>query len=62
MTGLEVGWDSRHDQPYRFQRNARLTALYDALDEWFIDRRFQSCMFIKTSSEYQETGHPIHAQ
>ena len=39
----------------------RLLALFDALDEWFTQEDFRSCMFIKASSEYQDHSHPIHA-
>lgn len=39
----------------------QLIALFDALDEWFKESKFKSCMFIKASSEYQDRTHPIHA-
>ncbi len=38
----------------------QLLAAFDALDEWFHDDNFKSCMFIKASSEYQDINHPIH--
>jgi len=41
---------------------AQLTALFDALAEWFAAPEFRSCMFIKAASEYPDPGHPIHAQ
>ncbi|MEX0300044.1 MAG: TetR family transcriptional regulator [Kordiimonas sp.] len=37
-----------------------LIATFDALAEWFEDKKFKSCMFIKASSEYQDPDHPIH--
>ncbi len=37
-----------------------LLATFDALKEWFEDKKFKSCMFIKASSEYQDPDHPIH--
>ena len=39
----------------------RLLALFDALGEWFAQPDFNSCMFIKASSEYPDAEHPIHA-
>ena len=41
--------------------DGQLIALFDALDEWFRESKFRSCMFIKASSEYQDRAHPIHA-
>lgn len=38
----------------------RLLAMFDALGEWFEENDFQSCMFVKASSEYQDRDHPIH--
>ena len=40
----------------------KLIAIFDALDEWFAQREFRGCMFIKASAEYQEKEHPIHFQ
>ena len=40
----------------------RLLAIYDALEEWFAERGFRGCMFIKASAEYQDPDHAIHAQ
>jgi AcrR family transcriptional regulator len=41
---------------------AQLTAMFDALAEWFASPGFRSCMFIKAASEYPAPDHPIHAQ
>lgn len=41
---------------------AQLSAMFDALAEWFAMAGFRSCMFIKAASEYPDSGHPIHAQ
>lgn len=38
----------------------RLVAIFDALDEWFHEDGFRSCMFIRASSEYPDATHPIH--
>lgn len=40
----------------------KLLAIYDALEEWFDERDFLGCMFIKASAEYQDPDHAIHAQ
>lgn len=40
----------------------QLIALFDALEEWFLEPGFRGCMFIKASSEYQDCEHPIHRQ
>lgn len=40
----------------------QLTALFDALQEWFEQPEFRGCMFIKAASEYQDADHPIHQQ
>ncbi len=40
----------------------KLLAMYDALGEWFGERGFRGCMFIKASAEYQDPDHAIHAQ
>ena len=41
---------------------AQLSAMFDALAEWFAAPGFRSCMFIKAASEYPDPGHPIHTQ
>ena len=38
----------------------RLLAIFDALDEWFQEEGFLSCMFIRASSEYLSHDDPIH--
>ncbi len=38
----------------------RLTAIFDVLGEWFHEDGFLSCMFIRASSEYPNSDHPIH--
>ncbi|GGE88166.1 TetR family transcriptional regulator [Stappia taiwanensis] len=40
----------------------QLIAMFDALEEWFAEPGYRGCMFIKASSEYQDTSHPIHKQ
>ena len=39
----------------------QLLAMFDVLGEWFRQPDFRSCMFIKASSEFQESEHAIHA-
>ena len=41
---------------------AQLSAMFDALGEWFARPEFRSCMFIKAASEYPDPAHPIHSQ
>ena len=61
----------RYDEEFRngFMRSVerlgstpreRLSAVYDALDEWFNDGPFQGCMFINACAEYGAQGDPIH--
>lgn len=38
----------------------RLLAMFDALDEWFNEDDFMSCLFIRASCEYPDSDHPIH--
>lgn len=40
----------------------KILCIFDALDEWFNENEFSSCMFIKASSEYQEHSHPFYQQ
>ena len=40
----------------------QLIAMFDALEQWIEEPGFQSCMFIKASSEFQQPDHPIHRQ
>ena len=39
----------------------RLVAIFDAMTEWLASPQFQSCMFIKAASEYQDRAHPVHS-
>jgi AcrR family transcriptional regulator len=40
----------------------QLLAMFDAMAEWFSERHYRGCMFIKASAEYQDHDHPIHVQ
>lgn len=40
----------------------QLIAMFDALEEWFSEPGYRGCMFIKASSEFQDSSHPIHKQ
>jgi AcrR family transcriptional regulator len=55
MTLIIDRTDERADTPA-----ARLIASFDSLKDWIAGGRFQSCMFIKASSEFQDPSHPIH--
>ena len=55
-------WLTRRMEQLGDTPRERLLAMFDALDEWFGDERYRSCMFIKASSEYQDASHPIHSQ
>ncbi|MCF6195344.1 MAG: TetR family transcriptional regulator [Emcibacter sp.] len=39
---------------------AQLIAMFDALKEWFAQKGFRSCMFIKASGEYPDPSDPIY--
>lgn len=41
---------------------AQLTAMFDALEEWFVADGFQGCMFIKASAEFQNKDDAINRQ
>lgn len=53
-------WLVRRVEALETDPRKRLVAIFDALAEWFREPGFQSCMFIKASSEYQDHTHPIH--
>ena len=53
-------WLTRRIEELATTPEKRLLAMFDALDEWFSEDGFRSCMFIKASSEYQEPDNPIH--
>lgn len=40
----------------------QLLGMFDALAEWFAEKGYRGCMFIKASAEYQEKDHAIHVQ
>ena len=35
-------------------------SMFDALDEWFHEENYLSCMFIRASCEYPQSSNPIH--
>ena len=55
-------WLTRRMEALAADPRGRLRAMFDALDEWFGQKGFRCCMFVKASSEYQDPAHPIHAQ
>ncbi len=40
----------------------KLLGMFDAMGEWFAEKGYRGCMFIKASAEYQDRDDPIHAQ
>lgn len=40
----------------------QILASFDALGEWFSEKDYRGCMFIKAGAEYQDRNHPIHKQ
>lgn len=54
-------WLRRRIEALATDPRDQLLAIFDALEEWFDEPGFKSCMFIKASSEYQDNSHPIHA-
>ncbi len=53
-------WFSRRIDELASAPKAQLVASFDVLGEWFSQKGFRSCMFIKASSEYQDADDPIH--
>jgi AcrR family transcriptional regulator len=51
---------TKRDLPVGASPKEQLLASFDGLTDWLESDRFQSCMFIKASSEYQDPAHPIH--
>ena len=47
--------ESRAKEP-----RARLLAVFDALEEWFLTREFSGCMFVNAAAEYPEMDCSIH--
>lgn len=54
-------WLQRRIEALADKPRDQLVAIFDALKEWFEEPGFRGCMFIKASSEYQDSDHPIHA-
>jgi len=55
-------WFVRRTEALGATPRAQLLAMFDALKEWFDEKTFNSCMFIKASGEYPDPAHPIHVQ
>lgn len=54
-------WLQRRVEALAADPKDQLLVIFDALREWFEEPGFRSCMFIKASSEYPDSNHPIHA-
>lgn len=55
-------WLYRRIEDWAATPRAQLIALFDALEEWFDEPDYRSCLFIKASCEYQDADHAIHRQ
>lgn len=55
-------WLYRQMEELADKPQAQLIAMFDALEEWFQEPGYRGCLFIKASSEYQDSTHPIHMQ
>lgn len=55
-------WFYRRMEDLADTPRGQLIAMFDALEEWFSEPGYRGCMFIKASSEYQDSDHPIHMQ
>lgn len=55
-------WLFRRMEELADSPRGQLVAMFEALAEWFSQAGYRGCMFIKASAEYQDVGHPIHAQ
>ena len=54
------GWLFRRMAELADTPRDQLVAMFDALDEWFLDPDFHGCMFAKACSEFQDPDHPIN--
>ncbi|MDO3412599.1 TetR family transcriptional regulator [Saccharibacillus sp. CPCC 101409] len=52
---FEASVDSRAQTP-----KDKLLAMFDALGEWFGEKEFTGCAFIKAASEFGDPAHPYH--
>lgn len=55
-------WMYRRMEELANSPQGQLIAMFDALEEWFSEPGYKGCMFIKASSEFQDSSHPIHKQ
>jgi AcrR family transcriptional regulator len=55
-------WFYRRMEELAETPRGQLIAMFDALEEWFNEPGYRGCLFIKASSEYQDSTHPIHMQ
>lgn len=53
------GWLEERVEALSESPKDKLFSIFDALEEWFSDSRYSSCMFIKASSEFQDPKHPL---
>ena len=55
-------WLYRRMEELAATPKGQLIALFDAIEEWFAEPDYRSCLFIKASCEFQEADHAIHQQ
>ncbi|MEP2706057.1 MAG: TetR/AcrR family transcriptional regulator [Roseibium sp.] len=55
-------WMFRKLEEFDLPPREQLLALFDVLAEWFQEKKFKGCMFIKASAEFQEKTHPAYVQ
>ena len=53
-------WLFRYAEEAGSAPRKQLLSLFDAHQEWFLQKGFQGCMFIKATAEYQDPKDPIH--
>lgn len=55
-------WMVSRIEAYGETPEERLLGVFDAHAEWFAQKGFFGCLFIKACAEFQDPAHPIHQQ
>ena len=53
-------WLETRGRELAARNKSSLLGLFEALGEWFQTPEYQSCLFVKAASEYQDRNHPVH--